>query len=305
MELRAQAKLKEHRFDIWDFIRSNNHLITLVTLIIIATIVTGGIFLRPSNLFSVITRATALGMIAIGQTLVILTAGIDLSVAANVGLCIGMMYLMQASGYGAGLMMVVGATTPAAVGLVNGLFSAYTGVPPFIVTLAMSMVVRAITLGGIQPGATVFEDVQIFINTRIMGHIPIRDQTFTVIVWVLGTAFWIIMLRYSRLGHNIYAIGGKERAAAEDASIGVHRVFAADATAGTPASGMDNAQAVSAECQRFLLEMDVDPRVWIHAMETPKEELFYFTPDEMIKLNLATVITPKVTKTAAKTAEAE
>jgi ribose transport system permease protein len=213
MELRAQAQLKEHRFDIWDFIRSNNHLITLVTLIIIATIVTGGIFLRPSNLFSVITRATALGMIAIGQTLVILTAGIDLSVAANVGLCIGMMYLMQSSGYGAGLMMVVGATTPAAVGLVNGLFSAYTGVPPFIITLAMSMVVRAITLGGIQPGATVFEDVQIFINTKIMGHIPIRDQTFTIIVWVLATAFWIIMLRYSRLGHNIYAIGGKERAA--------------------------------------------------------------------------------------------
>ena len=68
---------------------------------------------------------------------------------------------------------------------------------------------------------------------------------------------------------------------------------------------MDNAQAVSAECQRFLLEMDVDPRVWIHAMETPKEELFYFTPDEKIALNLATVITPKVTKTAAKTAEAE
>jgi hypothetical protein len=99
--------------------------------------------------------------------------------------------------------------------------------------------------------------------------------------------------------------GGTERAAAEDASIGVHRVFAADATAGTPASGMDNAQAVSAECQRFLLEMGVDPRVWIHAMETPKDELFYFTPDEMIKLNLATVITPKVTKTAANTAKAD
>jgi hypothetical protein len=99
--------------------------------------------------------------------------------------------------------------------------------------------------------------------------------------------------------------GGKERLAAADASIGVHRVFAADTTVGTPASGMDNAQQVSAECQRFLLEMGVDPRVWIYAMETPKDELFYFTSDELMKLNLATVITPKVTKTAAKTAKAE
>ena len=213
MEMKAQAVSREHKFDIWDFIRNNNHLLTLITLIIIATVVTGGIFLRPSNLFSVITRATALGMIAIGQTLVVLTAGIDLSVASNVGLCIGMMYLMQSKGYGAGLMMVVGATTPAFVGLSNGLLVAYTGVPPFIITLAMSMIVKAITLGGIQPGATVFEDVQIFINTRIMGGIPLRDQTFTIIVWVLATAFWIIMLRYSRHGHNIYAIGGKERAA--------------------------------------------------------------------------------------------
>ncbi|MCT8972512.1 hypothetical protein [Microbaculum marinisediminis] len=84
--------------------------------------------------------------------------------------------------------------------------------------------------------------------------------------------------------------GGRERVAAPTASIGVHRVFAADEAAGTPASGMDNAQAVSAECQRFLMEMGVDPRVWIHAMETPKDELFYFTPDELIDLKLATRI---------------
>ncbi|MCK5094292.1 MAG: ABC transporter permease [Spirochaetes bacterium] len=213
MEVNNERKLTGGKFDIWDFIRSNNHLITLISLMIIATLLTRGIFLRPSNLFSVVTRATALGMIAIGQTLVILTAGIDLSVAANVGLCIGMMYFVQSKSIGAGYMMIVGSMAPAAVGLTNGLFCAFTRVPPFIVTLAMSMIVKAITLGGIQPGATVFEDVQIFVNTRIMGSLPIRDQMFPVIIWIVSAALWVLMLRYSRFGHNLYAIGGKERAA--------------------------------------------------------------------------------------------
>ncbi len=90
--------------------------------------------------------------------------------------------------------------------------------------------------------------------------------------------------------------GGRHRIAAPTASIGVHRVFAADAAAGTPATGMDNAQEISAECQRFLIEMGVDPRVWIHAMETPKEELFYFTAEEMVELKLATKITQAVAR---------
>lgn len=213
MEVNNERKSKGGKFDIWDFIRSNNHLITLISLMIIATILTGGIFLRPSNLFSVVTRATALGMIAIGQTLVILTAGIDLSVAANVGLCIGMMYFVQSKSIGAGYMMIVGSAAPAAVGLANGLLCAFTRVPPFIVTLAMSMIVKAITLGGIQPGATVFEDVQIFVDTGIMGSLPIRGQMFPVIIWIVSSSLWFLLLRYSRFGHNLYAIGGKERAA--------------------------------------------------------------------------------------------
>ncbi|MEJ8571898.1 ATP-dependent Clp protease proteolytic subunit [Microbaculum marinum] len=86
--------------------------------------------------------------------------------------------------------------------------------------------------------------------------------------------------------------GGNERVVAEDASVGVHRVYSAGEAAVSAAVGMDNAQRVSAECQRFLLDMGVDPRVWIHAMETPKDELFYFTPDELLELRLATGIAP-------------
>lgn len=84
--------------------------------------------------------------------------------------------------------------------------------------------------------------------------------------------------------------GGRHRSVAVDASIGVHRIFATGAGIQDPAAVMADAQRVSAECQRFLIEMGVDPRVWVHAMETPKEELFYFNPRELIEYRLATHI---------------
>jgi hypothetical protein len=81
--------------------------------------------------------------------------------------------------------------------------------------------------------------------------------------------------------------GGVERRAGDKAAIGVHQIFAVT-EAGMAAPSGDQAQRVSAQCQRYLGEMGVDPQVWMHAMETPKEELFYFKPDELLSLKLAT-----------------
>jgi hypothetical protein len=87
--------------------------------------------------------------------------------------------------------------------------------------------------------------------------------------------------------------GGVERRAADKAAIGVHQVTAFRKDAGgltelTGASGMDSAQRISAECQKYLREMGIDLQVWLHAMETPKEQLYYFKPDELLGLKLAT-----------------
>ena len=53
---------------------------------------------------------------------------------------------------------------------------------------------------------------------------------------------------------------------------------------------MAAAQQISARCQNFLIEMEVSPRVWIHAMTTPKERLYVFTPKELTELKLATKV---------------
>ena len=51
---------------------------------------------------------------------------------------------------------------------------------------------------------------------------------------------------------------------------------------------MESVQRISAECQRYLRDIGIDQLVWIHAMETPKDELFYFKPAELLSLKLAT-----------------
>jgi len=84
--------------------------------------------------------------------------------------------------------------------------------------------------------------------------------------------------------------GGVERRAGDAAAIGVHQVttFAINGVAPIADKGMDSVQRVAAECQKYLLDMGIDPLVWVHAMETPKDELFYFKPDELVRLKLAT-----------------
>ena len=82
--------------------------------------------------------------------------------------------------------------------------------------------------------------------------------------------------------------GGVERRASDKAVIGVHQVAAMASAGGPPRDEMDLAQRISARCQRYLGDMGVSLRVWVHAMETPHDKLFVFKPDELKSLNIVT-----------------
>jgi hypothetical protein len=83
--------------------------------------------------------------------------------------------------------------------------------------------------------------------------------------------------------------GGVTRRAGEKAAIGVHQVASmTDGLSG--AALMKSAQSISAECQKYLREMGIDLAVWVHAMETPHDELYYFKPAELTELKLATEV---------------
>lgn len=90
--------------------------------------------------------------------------------------------------------------------------------------------------------------------------------------------------------------GGKEREASRAAAIGVHQVYAlarADQVpTGAQGAGraMSEAQRTTAAITRYLQETGVDPAIWVHALETPPEQLYFLTPEELERYRLATVL---------------
>jgi hypothetical protein len=95
-------------------------------------------------------------------------------------------------------------------------------------------------------------------------------------------------------------VGGVKRAAGANAIIGVHQVFAPDPAEAARHDTMSDAQRVSARCQRYLAEMGVDLKTWVHAMETPKDRLFIFSANELRELN---IVTPANVAASAETAD--
>jgi len=82
--------------------------------------------------------------------------------------------------------------------------------------------------------------------------------------------------------------GGLTRTAGEKAAIGVHQFYAASQVATAPAQAMSDAQATTARISRHLAVMDVDPALWLHALDTPPQALYYFSTEELAKYRLVT-----------------
>lgn len=84
--------------------------------------------------------------------------------------------------------------------------------------------------------------------------------------------------------------GGKERTAGPHSWIGVHQIYADARAPGNLHDGMSHGQVVSARVQDHLREMGVDAQAWIHAMKTPAQQIYIFTPEELAEYKLATRI---------------
>ncbi|MGV6839529.1 MAG: ABC transporter permease [Planktomarina sp.] len=94
-------------------------------------------FFRPSNLMTILNNSAAIGIVAAGMTLVILTAGIDLSVGSVMGMTAALTgYVASFWGFPPYLAIMTGLSIGLAVGAFNGTLVAYFGMPAFIVTLA-------------------------------------------------------------------------------------------------------------------------------------------------------------------------
>ena len=111
--------------------------LTVLLLSIIAFSIISGRFLSAANLGLVLAQVTVIAVLALGQTLVILTAGIDLSTGAiTVFTSVIMANLTTKAGLPGGLALIVGFLCGLAMGSINGLLVTRLKLPPFIVTLA-------------------------------------------------------------------------------------------------------------------------------------------------------------------------
>lgn len=169
-------------------------------------------FFSGENFSLILQQVMVVGVIAIGQTLIILTAGIDLSCGMVMALGSIVMTKFAADlGLPAPLAILCGIGVTALFGLVNGLLVTRIKLPPFIVTLGTFNIAFAITqlYSNAQTVTEVPEMMTWLGNTFSLGGSNVAYGTVLMIALYLGTWFW---LRETAAGRHVYAVGNNPEA---------------------------------------------------------------------------------------------
>ncbi|HUY96703.1 MAG TPA: ABC transporter permease [Verrucomicrobiae bacterium] len=190
---------------------------TLIALVIVFSVFGPG-FLSQINITGIGQSATETGLLAIAETYVIVTGGIDLSVGAILGLAGVVGAKVMALRFGGGVDLAIAAgivaalLTGAAAGLANGLMVVKTRLTPFVATLAMLGIAGGLTLvltDGLTVGGTPGV-VATLGNQVYLGYLTI-PIIITIVAFMIGAMY----LHYSRFGRWAFAIGANRNAASE------------------------------------------------------------------------------------------
>ena len=189
--------------------KSLAYRLVAVALIAVALTLMTDVFLTPANLLNVLRQASLTFLIASGLTLTILTAGLDLSVGANVGLsaCLAATVMKSTGSIALGVMTGLGFGV--FVGLLNGLIVTLLKLPPFIATYGMLWTLNGVTywfmggetIHGFSPGFR-----QLGSGYWLGVPVPI----YVMVVFLIAGG---IFTRYTTFGHEVYAIGANPEAA--------------------------------------------------------------------------------------------
>lgn len=202
-------------------------LVPVIGVTLLVGMLVNDAFLTRQNLINVLQQSSELAILVIAETLVVLVGKFDLSLESVVGLApmVGAWLVIPLVNGGGGyelnpylgilIMLAVGAL----VGLVNGFLIVRLELDAFIVTLAMLILLRGITIG-LSKGQTLYDlpGPLIYLGATDWLGVPVS-------VWLAGSLFLVtgLFLRYHSFGRSIYAIGGNQEAA-RAAGIRVNRV---------------------------------------------------------------------------------
>lgn len=198
---------------------ANGPLLALV-LLLAAIAALAPAFYGEANVANVLRQAGILGIVAVGQTLVILAGGVDLSVGAVMSVAL-VTAATVSGGEDRDLPLMFGATFGLAlvVGVINGSLVTWRRVPPFVATLATLILVQGAVLaytrgalsGGI-PGVL-----------RTLGGARLGPVTYSIVLFVALALLGVFALRRTTFGRSVYAVG-LNPAAARLSGIAVQRV---------------------------------------------------------------------------------
>ena len=178
-----------------------------VLLIVIALALSSDAFATPSNLLNVLRQASLIFLSASGLTLVIVGAGLDLSIGANLGLSACFAAAAIKSSGALSLGIVAGLACGTAVGMLNGLMVTKLRLPPFIATYGMLWMLYGVNYWYMK-GDTIYGFPPQF---RALGSGDFLGIPIPVYLMALGLLAGGIFTRYTTFGHEIYAIGATSR----------------------------------------------------------------------------------------------
>ena len=207
MASKERAKEKLTFNTLWQRFGTFGILILLLAILAVA---------RPGHFFSVSTVTQILAqssvniLIALGEFFAILIAGIDLSVGSVVALTGMVTAQLMVAGVHPLLSLVLGVLLGGVLGLINGVLVNRTGLHPFIITLGTQAILRGVTLI-ISNSSAVFGFPASFtrtISVNVFGLVPL-----VAIIALLTAVVLSFLTRQTKLGRNIYALGGNREAA--------------------------------------------------------------------------------------------
>lgn len=182
--------------------------VSLAVLILIALIATPSVF-SPQSLALNLRQAGQLGLVAIGQTLVLLVAGLDLSVGGVIVLTnVVLADLSDGKNNALPSALFISLALGAMIGLVNGLLVTKRNVPPFVATLGVLVLVSGATVAYTKGIPSGFVPEGLGVVNQFLGPFPV-----TFLLWVVALALSAILLYLTPWGRRLYAVGSSLEAA--------------------------------------------------------------------------------------------
>ncbi len=223
-ETSVTGKNERKHVNVRKLIANHSAIFAFLILFVVAVMLRGRVFLSMNNIMNILMNNSIIGIIALGMTLIIITAGIDLSVGSQLAATglISMTILNSTQNIFLGIVAALAAGL--LFGAVTGGLVSRFGVPAFIVTLGTMQIYRSVAEyyfngGGVLVKGNSSDAFTAISNTKVFGILPMP-----VIYWFILCLIISLVAKRTAFGRHVYAVGSNERASFLS-SINVNRVL--------------------------------------------------------------------------------